>query len=56
VVNVYELSESGKMVYSNQYNNTSGVVQLNLDNLKTGLYVLKLTTGKQVKVFKIMKR
>jgi hypothetical protein len=55
-VNVYELSESGKLVYANQYTNTSGVVQLNLDNLKSGYYVLKLTTGKQVKFFKIVKR
>ena len=47
---------NGAKVYSKQFNNQSGVVQLELSNLSPGMYVLKLDTGHSEKIFKVVKQ
>jgi hypothetical protein len=55
-VEISNLSAGGKVVYTNQYSNVSGVLQVNPGNLRNGVYVLKLTTDNLVRVFKIVKQ
>jgi hypothetical protein len=55
-VEISNLSAGGKVVYTNQYNNISGVLQVNPGNLRNGVYVLKLTADNVVHVFKIVKQ
>jgi hypothetical protein len=52
-INIYNLNYT--RVYSKQLTNISGVVQLDVSDLDRGIYVLKLTTDKTEKVFKIIK-
>jgi hypothetical protein len=46
----------GKLVFNKGYANQSGVLQLDLSNLGSGLYVLKVTMGNTEKIFKILKK
>jgi hypothetical protein len=46
----------GKAVYKNQYTNQSGVLQLDLSTLKSGLYYINLTLDNSKSGFKIIKR
>ena len=45
----------GRQVYRNSFTNVSGALQLDLSDLKGGLYVLKLTADGADTVFKIVK-
>ncbi|MBS1531118.1 MAG: VCBS repeat-containing protein [Bacteroidetes bacterium] len=47
---------TGKLVYSNQYVNISGVLQLDTSPLENGAYVLHLVMDKTEKTFKIIKK
>ncbi|BAU52453.1 FG-GAP-like repeat-containing protein [Mucilaginibacter gotjawali] len=46
----------GKLVYSKQYNNQSGVIQLDVSALGNGIYALHLSMDKSEKIFKIIKK
>jgi hypothetical protein len=46
----------GKLVYTKQLVNQSGVLQLDVTNLNNGVYVLHLLMNKAEKVFKIIKK
>jgi sugar lactone lactonase YvrE len=46
----------GKLVFSKQYTNQSGVLQLDLSDLKGGVYALHLSMDNFEKIFKIMKK
>ena len=46
----------GKLVFSKQYSNQSGVLQLDLSNLASGIYAVKLTIGSNEKIYKILKK
>lgn len=47
---------NGRLVYSKQFVNQSGVLQLDVTNLNNGVYVLHLLMNKAEKVFKIIKK
>jgi len=47
---------NGTSVYTKQLNNVSGVLQLDLSSLNTGVYLLDLTMDGVKKTFKIIKR
>ncbi|OCX54242.1 hypothetical protein BEL04_08270 [Mucilaginibacter sp. PPCGB 2223] len=47
---------AGVKVYSKQFNNASGTVQMDAGNFIPGIYILKLTTGQTEKVFKVVKQ
>jgi len=49
-------AQDGKLVFSNQYVNQSGVLQLNLSSLNSGVYALHLTLDSSEKIFKILKQ
>lgn len=46
----------GKLVFSKQFTNQSGILQLNVSQLKSGVYGLHLTMGTTEKIFKILKK
>ncbi|ASU34330.1 putative Ig domain-containing protein [Mucilaginibacter xinganensis] len=46
----------GKLVYTKQYINQSGVIQLDLTGLQGGVYALHLSTDSSDKIFKIIKK
>jgi photosystem II stability/assembly factor-like uncharacterized protein len=46
----------GTIIYSKQYLNQSGVLQLDLSNLRSGVYSLHLRMDGSVKIFKIQKK
>jgi hypothetical protein len=46
----------GKLVYSNKYINQAGVLQLDLNGLKSGVYVLHLSMDNKEKIFKLIKK
>ena len=54
VVKIYDTG-FGKLVYTNQYSNQSGVLQLDLSNLRIGVYELYVTLDGTVSSFKILK-
>ncbi|AYL96470.1 MBG domain-containing protein [Mucilaginibacter celer] len=54
-VEVNSLSNGGRLVFTNQYVNQQGILQLNLSSLRNGVYVLRVTADNQVKEFKIIK-
>jgi len=47
---------AGVKVYSKQFNNTSGLVQIDAGNIIPGIYMLKLTTAQTEKIFKVVKQ
>ncbi|WP_448702315.1 FG-GAP-like repeat-containing protein [Mucilaginibacter sp. AW1-3] len=47
---------AGTRVYSKQFNNVSGEVQITPGNLAPGMYMLKLSAGQLEKVFKVVKQ
>jgi ELWxxDGT repeat protein len=53
-VEIHNLND-GRLVYSTQLVNQSGVLQLDLTTLREGVYALYLTMDNSEKVFKIMK-
>lgn len=46
----------GKLVYSKQYSNQSGVIQLDVSALNNGVYALHLSMDNAEKIFKIIKK
>jgi hypothetical protein len=46
----------GRVVYSKQFANQSGVLRLDLSNLMEGAYVLQLSIDNSEKIFKILKK
>jgi Cadherin-like beta sandwich domain/Putative Ig domain/Secretion system C-terminal sorting domain/NHL repeat/Matrixin/IPT/TIG domain len=54
-VAIYGLDD-GKLVYTKQYINQSGVLQLDLTNLSGGVYALHITMGRSEKIIKILKQ
>ncbi|SEP01751.1 Por secretion system C-terminal sorting domain-containing protein [Mucilaginibacter gossypiicola] len=46
----------GKTVYTNQYNNQSGILQMDLSTLPSGVYSLNLMMDGKAKSFKILKK
>jgi hypothetical protein len=54
VVEIQNVAD-GKLVYTGQFVNQSGVLKLDLSNLKAGVYVLQLSMDDSQKVFKILK-
>ncbi len=54
-VEIHAVSNA-KLVYSKQYTNESGVLQLDLSNLDSGVYALKLTMDNVEQTFKILKK
>ncbi len=54
IIAIYSIN--GTQVYSHQFINQSGVVQLDLSALKPGLYILKLITAHSENIFKVMKQ
>jgi len=53
--NVYSLT-NGKLVYSGQNNNQSGMLQLDLSGIADGIYYLKLNLDSKKSSFKIIKK
>ncbi|WP_188315906.1 T9SS type A sorting domain-containing protein [Chitinophaga agrisoli] len=53
IITIYDLE--GKLVYSREFANQSGLISLNVSTLHTASYILKLTADNEVSVFKIMK-
>ena len=49
-------SVNGELVYTKQCGNLSGMLQLNLRDLANAVYILKLSTDDDEKIFKILKR
>jgi hypothetical protein len=54
-VEVYEIA-NGKKVYAKQFGDQSGVISLNLTDLGSGLYGLRVSMGNSVKIYKIEKK
>jgi hypothetical protein len=54
LVKIYDTG-LGKLVYTNQYSNQSGVLQLDLSSLGIGVYELYVTLDGTVSSFKILK-
>ena len=54
-IEVHSLSD-GKLVFTKQYTAQSGVVQLDLSGLKTGMYALHVSSKQLEKVFKVLKQ
>jgi len=54
-VEIHALS-NGKLAYSQQFTNQSGVLQLDVSGLANGLYALKITTDTYEKIYKILKK
>jgi sugar lactone lactonase YvrE len=54
-VNVYSVV-TGKQVYTNNYTNQTGIVQMDLKNLELGVYYLNLNMGNTTSSFKILKK
>jgi streptogramin lyase len=54
-VNVYNVV-SGKQVYTGTYTNQSGIVQMDLKGLASGLYYLNLNLDNTISSFKILKK
>jgi len=48
-------ASDGKTVYSAQYANQSGVLQLDLSKLQNGVYAIHLTMDNDLKIYKILK-
>jgi len=46
----------GKLVYSKQYINQSGVIQMDVSALSNGIYALHLSMDNSEKIFKIIKK
>lgn len=55
LVEVHSASD-GKLVFSRQFTNQSGVLQLDLGNLEKGIYALRLVLDNNEKIFKILKQ
>jgi hypothetical protein len=51
---IYNVS-NGTQAYSNQFNNASGVIQLDVSALKAGIYALHLTGEGKEKIYKVIK-
>jgi GH25 family lysozyme M1 (1,4-beta-N-acetylmuramidase) len=49
-------TDDGKILYSKQFVNQAGVVQLDLSNLREGVYILHIKLDKIERVFKIIKK
>ena len=47
---------NGILIYSKQFSNQSGVVQLDLGGIKQGLYALHITMDNTERIFKIIKK
>jgi hypothetical protein len=47
---------NGVKVYSKQFSNQSGIVQLDLSGLKPGMYVLKIESANAEKIYKVVKQ
>lgn len=54
-VKVHSIS-NGRLVFSKQYVNISGVLQLDLSNLDTGTYALELSMDRSDRIFKVTKQ
>jgi hypothetical protein len=54
-VEIYEIA-NGRKVYAKQFGDQSGVISLNLTDLGSGLYGLRLNIGSSVKIYKIEKK
>ncbi|MBS1524388.1 MAG: T9SS type A sorting domain-containing protein [Bacteroidetes bacterium] len=54
-VEIHDVSD-GKLMYSQQFGNQSGVLQLNVAGLQYGVYVLHLKMNNTEKIFKIIKQ
>ncbi|MBS1503610.1 MAG: T9SS type A sorting domain-containing protein, partial [Bacteroidetes bacterium] len=54
-IEIHDVS-NGRLVFSNSYNNQSGVLQLDTAELNDGVYVLHLFTNDSEKIFKIIKK
>jgi len=54
-VKIYDTA-SGKLVYSNQYVNQSGVLQLDVSSLGIGVYGLYVISDNSQSIFKIIKQ
>jgi hypothetical protein len=53
-VSIYD-GQTGKLVFTNQYENQSGVLQLGLDGFVNGVYALHLILNNSDNIFKIVK-
>jgi hypothetical protein len=54
VVNITDLTYN-RQVYSGQYQNQSGIIQLDVSKLNNGIYILNLSMDNSVMTFKIIK-
>ncbi|SDH19013.1 FG-GAP-like repeat-containing protein [Mucilaginibacter gossypii] len=54
-VEIYDIG-NGRKVYAKQFGDQSGKISLNLTDLSSGLYGLRLNMGNSVKIFKIEKK
>jgi Secretion system C-terminal sorting domain len=54
-IEIHNLSD-GRVVYTKQYINQSGVLQLDVSNLDNGVYLLHLIIDNSDKIFKIIKK
>jgi sugar lactone lactonase YvrE len=54
IISVFDINN--KLVYTKSYVNQTGVLQLGLDNLNMGLYILKLSADDKETFFKIIKK
>lgn len=54
-VNVSVFDVSGKNVFDKKYLYASGIIEVGLSELKTGIYILKMNDGKSVKSYRIIK-
>ncbi|MEO6520595.1 MAG: MBG domain-containing protein [Mucilaginibacter sp.] len=56
LVTVELYNATGVKVYSKQFTNTSGALQIDPGNILRGLYMVKLLTGQTEKIFKVFKQ